>query len=181
MKEENTNPSFPIPKDDTKTIIEAFLSNSNKLSILGSDLGIEKKHNKITLFQNYDRKTLSFEIENVKKVLERKDYNGQSFLQVNFKDGKKILLTQEFIGFSPAVGVGIDVLKLPKVVTTADILNVIEAIESTIYGTEHYQESLYEAKMFFESIAAGAESIGFDLTGERLWVEKLIPKTALAH
>lgn len=177
MKEENTNPSFPIPKDDTKTTIEAFLSNSKKLSILDSD----KKYNKITLFQNYDRKTLSFEVEDVKKVLERKDYKGQSFLQVNFKNGKKILLTQEFIGFAPAVGVGIDVFKLPKVVTTADVLNVIEAIESAIYGTEQYQESLYEAKMFFESIAAGAESIGFDLTGERLWVERLVPKTALAH
>ncbi|MCZ0933082.1 MAG: hypothetical protein OXJ52_08020 [Oligoflexia bacterium] len=177
MKEENTNPSFPIPKDDTKTIIEAFLSDSNKLSILD----VEREYNKITLFQNYDRKTLSFDLEDVKKVLERKDYKGQNFLQVNFKDGKKILLTHDFVGFSPAVGVGIDVYKLPKVVTTADILSVIEAIESSIYGTDQYQESLYEAKMFFESIAAGAESIGFDLTGERLWVEKLLPKTTLAN
>ena len=177
MKEENTNPSFPIPKDDTKTIIEAFLSDSNKLSILDE----EREYNKITLFQDYDRKKLSFALEDVKKVLERKDYRGQSFLQVNFKNGKKILLTHEFVGFSPAVGVGIDVYKLPKVVTTADILSVIEAIESSIYGTDQYQESLYEAKMFFESIAAGAESIGFDLTGERLWVEKLLPKTTLDH
>ena len=178
MKEENTNPSFPIPKDDTKTIIEAFLSDSNKLSILED----EKECNKIiTLFQNYDRKKLSFEIERVQKILERKGYDGQNFLQVNFKDGKKILLTHEFVGFPPAVGVGIDVYKLPKVVTTADILSVIEAIESSIYGTDQYQESLYEAKMFFESIAAGAESVGFDLTGERLWVEKLIPKTTLAN
>ena len=172
MKEENTNPGFPIPKDDTKTIIAAFLSNSSKLSILEE----EKEYNKITLYQNYDRKTLSFEVESVQKVLERKDYNGKSFLQLNFKDGKKILLTQEFVGFAPAVGVGIDIYKLPRVVTTADVLSVIEAIESSIYGTEQYQESLLEAKMFFESIAAGAESVGFDLTGERLWVEKLIPK-----
>ena len=177
MKEENTNPSFPIPKDDIKTIVSAFLSNSKKLSILED----EKEYNKITLFQDYDRKKLSFEVEQVQKVLERKDYNGRNFLQVNFKDGKKILLTHEFVGFPPAVGVGIDVYKLPKVVTTADILSVIEAIESSIYGTDQYQESLHEAKMFFESIAAGAESVGFDLTGERLWVEKLIPKTKLAN
>ena len=177
MKEENTNPSFPIPKDDTKTVIKAFLAeDSSKLSILDS----EKGYNKITLYQNYDRKTISFRIESIKKILERKDYKGRNFLQVDFKDGKKILLTHEFVGFPPAVGVGIDVYKLPKVVTTADVLSVIEAIESSIYGTEHYQESLYEAKMFFESIAAGAESVGFDLTGERLWVEKLLPK-GLAH
>ncbi|MDE0092831.1 MAG: hypothetical protein OXN83_06065 [Oligoflexia bacterium] len=176
MKEENTNPSFPIPKDDVKTIIEAFLSDSSKLSIV-SEKG---KHNKITLLQSYDKKTLSFCVGDVKKVLERKDYNGQSFLQINFKTGKKILLTYEFIGFPPAIGVGIDICKLPKVVTTADLFSVIEAIESSIYGTDQYQESLPEAKMLFESIAAGAESVGFHLTGERLWVERLYPKPASA-
>ena len=179
MKEENTNPNFPIPKDDTKTIIEAFLSSSNKLSILDELESKQKYGGKITLLQSHDKKTISFCLGDVKKVLERKDCNDQSFLQVNFKNGKKILLTQEFIGFPPAIGVGIEIYKLPKVVTTADLFSVIEAIESSIYGTDQYQESLHEAKMFFESIAAGAESIGFDLTGERFWVEKLLPKTTL--
>ena len=176
MKEENTNHGFPIPKEDAKSIIEAFLLDNNKLSILD----FKEDFDKITLLQSYDRKTLSFSLKAVKKVLERKDTNGHDFLQLNFKDGKKMLLTHEFVGFPPADGVGINVYKLPKVVTTADLLSVIEAIESSIYGTDQYQESLYEAKMFFESIAAGAESIGFDLAGERLWVEKLLPKTALA-
>ena len=176
MKEENTNPSFPIPKEDTKTIIEAFLSESDRLSILED----KEEYDRITLLQSHDKKTISFCFADIKKVLERKDYNDQKFLQLNFKNGKKALLTHEFVGFSPAVGVGINVYKLPKVVTTADLLSVIEAIESSVYGSDQYQESLYEAKMFFESIAAGAESIGFDLTGERLWVEKLLPKTALA-
>ena len=174
MKEENTNPSFPIPKDDTKTIIATFLSEANKLSILND------KDDRITLLQSHDKKTISFYFADIEKILERKDHKGQNFLQLNFKSGKKALLTHEFVGFPPAVGVGINVYKLPKVVTTADLLSVIEAIESSVYGSDQYQESLYEAKMFFESIAAGAESIGFDLTGERLWVEKLLPKTALA-
>ena len=171
MKEEKTNPSFPIPKENPKSIIEDFLSYTSKLSLIKKE-----EDERITLFQNYDKKTLSFYESDIKKVLERKDYNGEAFLQVNFKNGKKILLTNEFIGFPPAICSEIDTKKLPKVVTTADLLSVIEAIESSLYGTDQYQESLYDVKLFFEAIASGAESIGFSLTGERLWVERLIPK-----
>ena len=173
MKEEKTNPSFPIPKENPKSIIENFLSHAKQLSL------IEKEEaEKITLFQNYDKKILSFYETDVQKVLERKDYNGEAFLQINFKNGKKILLTSEFVGFSPAACSAMDTKKLPKVVTTADLLSVIEAIESSLYGTDQYQESLCDVRLFFEAIASGAESIGFSLTGERLWVERLIPKSA---
>ena len=173
MKEEKTNPSFPIPKESPKSIIEDFLSKSKKLSLIKRE-----EENKITLMQSYDKKTLSFYESDLEKVLERKDHNGETFLQVNFRNGKKVLLTNEFVGFPPALCSGIDADKLPKVVTTADLLSVIEAIEGSIYGTDQYQESLYDVKLFFEAIASGAEAAGFSLTGERLWLEKLLPKTA---
>lgn len=171
MKEEKTNPSFPIPKDKPKDIIESFLSRTQKIFLIKK--GEDKK---ITLFQSYDKKTLSFYESDIEKVLERKDYNGEVFLQVDFKNGKKILLTHEFIGFSPAVCSDMKTKKLPKVVTTADLLSVIEAIEGSLYGTDRYQESLHDIKLFFETIASGAESVGFDLSGERLWLERLLPK-----
>ena len=172
MKEENTNPSFPIPKDNPKSIIEGFLSQNKKLTLI--------KHpetNKIILRQDHDKKTLCFYESDIEKIFTRTDYNGENFLQVNFKNSKKILLTDEFVGFPPAVCSGIESKKLPKVVTTADLLSVIEAMESSLYGTDQYQESLHDVRLFFEAIASGAESIGFSLIGERLWVEKLFPKT----
>ncbi len=172
MKEEKTNPSFPIPKEGVKEIIEHFLSQGGELSLVKPDDEIGK----VTLFQNYDKKDLSFYESEVERVLERKDYNGEAFLQVDFKNGKKILLTNEFVGFSPAACSEIRTKKLPKVVTTADLLSVIEAIESSIYGTDQYQESLHDIKLFFETIASGAESVGFNLAGERLWVDRLLPK-----
>ena len=134
----------------------------------------EDEEEKITIFQNYDKKTLSFYESDIEKVLERKDYNEEAFLQVDFKNGKKILLTNEFVGFSPAVCTEMEAKKLPKVVTTADLLSVIEAIESSLYGTDQYQESLHDIKLFFETIASGAESVGFNLVGERLWVDRLL-------
>ena len=170
MKEEKTNPSFPIPKENPKSLIEEFLSKNAKLSLL------KEEGEKMTLMQSYDKKTLSFYESDIEKVLKRRDHNGESFLQVNFKNGKKVLLTNEFVGFPPAVCSGIPVGRLPKVVTTADLLSVIEAIEGSLYGTDQYQESLYDVKLFFEAIAGGAETAGFSLTGERLWFEKLLPK-----
>ena len=175
MKEENTNPGFPIPKSDSRSMISDFLFGSNKMFLIEEDLF----YNQITLFQNHDKKTLSFYEEEIEKILNRKDNKGEDFLQLNFKNSKKIILTKEFIGFSPLNCVGMTANKLPKVVTTADLLNVIEAIESSVYGTEQYQESLKDVRLFFESIACGAEAVGFDLSGERLWVERLAPQTFL--
>ena len=174
MKEEKTNPGLLLDKLDMKELIGAFLSNSKNLSFETS----ESSETEFSIVQKYDRKSLFFSTEEFEKVLEREDSHGENFLQINFKNGKKIILTEDYIGFSPAVCVDFD-SQLPKVVTTVDLLNVIDAIEGTVYGTEHYQESLSDVKLFFEAIASGAESIGFDLTGERLWIEKIITRPTL--
>ena len=133
-----------------------------------------EKKDLIKIFQNNDKKNISFKASEIKEILKREDEKKEKFLQVNFKNGKKILLTRKFVGFAPANCHGLDIDKLPKVVTTSDLLNVIEAIEGSLYGKEPYEEDFSEVKLFFESIACGAESIGFNLTGERLWVERLI-------
>jgi len=171
MKEEKTNPGLSFPKTEIRNLLASFLSKSKKLSLIET----EKSEHEFSILQNDDRKRLCITTENIEKVLEREDQNGDIFLQINFKNGKKIILTEDFIGFAPGGCVGLFATKLPKVVTTADLLNVIDAIEGSVYGTEQYQESLSDVKLFFEAIASGAESIGFDLTGERLWVEKIIP------
>ncbi len=147
--------------------IEGFLSGSGNLLTMRS-----LPSGKIHIRQKKDQKKISFGAKEIEAILKRKDTQGEPFLQVNFLNGRKILLTKEFVGFSPAVCEGIDPSQMPKVVTTADLFSVIEAIEGTLYGKEQY--NIYDVKNFFESIACGAEAIGFNLTGERLWVEKLV-------
>ncbi|MGI9548471.1 MAG: hypothetical protein ACR2M7_00605 [Bdellovibrionales bacterium] len=149
--------------------IEKFLSKKNQVLIF-----MNLESDKLIITQDNDKKSISFSVSDIEEVLERKDNNEDLFLQLNFKVGKKMLLTKEFVGFAPAICHGLDEDKLPKVVTTSDLLSVIEAIESSLYGKEPYEENLSEVKLFFEAIACGAESVGFNLTGERLWVEKLI-------
>ena len=96
------------------------------------------------------------------------------FYKLILKMERKFFLTNDFVGFSPATCEEMKIQNLPKVVTTADLLSVIEAIESSLYGTDQYQESLHDIKLFFETIASGAEAVGFNLVGERLWVDRLL-------
>lgn len=162
-----TKNNLKITKDIK--LIDEFIFQSKDLVFIK-----DTKFQNIRILQNSDKKNISFKTSEIQEVLKREDVKKESFLQINFKNGKKILLTKKFVGFSPANCGGLDIDKLPKVVTTSDLLNVIEAIEGSLYGKEPYEENLSEVKLFFESIACGAESIGFNLIGERLWVERLI-------
>lgn len=159
-----------IKTDKKKSIhlIRDFIRKSDGL-IFATDL----QTGEIRIHQKQDKKSIAFNREEVESVLYRMNSNNESFLQVNFSAGKKILLTNHYIGFAPAACDGLDPSKLPKVVTTPDLLSVIEAIESSLYGEDCYEEKLEDVKLFFESMSCGAEAVGFDLTGERLWVERL--------
>lgn len=138
-----------------------------------------KDEQEIQIHQNTDGKTISFEISDLEEVIPRVDGEGHAFLQVNFLNGKKILLTQNLIGFKPAPSTGLDLTKLPKVVTTPDLLSVVEAIEESMSGPSNNEE-LAVLRRVFDSVLRGAEAVGFDLTAERLWMQRLGHDTSQA-
>lgn len=125
------------------------------------------------VFQRADGKELSFNAQDLEEVIHRVDSDGQTFLQVNFHSGKKILITQNLIGFKPAVAVGLDMARLPRVVTTPDLLSVVDAIEETLELEDSVPEELEVLKRVFDSVLRGGEEVGFDLTAERLWLNNL--------
>ena len=122
--------------------------------------------------QTTDGKALNFRNQDIDEVISRIDSEGQPFLQINFMSGKKILLTDNFIGFKPAQCSGLDMEKLPKVVTTPDLLSVVEAIEDSI-AAEATVEEVDVLRRVFDSVLRGGESVGFDLTSERLWLQRI--------
>lgn len=123
--------------------------------------------------QNTDGKMIAFEIKDLEEVIPRIDADGHVFLQVNFLNGKKILLTENLIGFKPVPSRGLDLSKLPKVVTTPDLLSVVEAIEDTLSSPPNQTDELDLLKRVFDSVLKGAEAVGFDITPERLWLQGL--------
>lgn len=131
----------------------------------------------VQIHQAADGKTISFETKEIEEVISRIDSDGQGFLQVNFNSGKKILLTQNLIGFKPAPARGLDLSKLPKVVTTPDLLSVVEAIEDSISASSQQPDELDVLKKVFDSVLRGAEAVGFDITPERLWMQGLTRQT----
>ena len=96
-------------------------------------------------------------------------------------DNRKILVTDALIGFRPQARRGIDLDKLPRVVTTPDLVSVIEALEDTINATTEYsQEEAEVLKELFHSVIDGAEMVGFELSEERAWLKRLYSASAAA-
>ena len=128
---------------------------------------------RIQIVQKTDGKSLAFADSEVDEILHRVDSDGQPFLQVNFFSGKKILLTDNFVGFKPAVCTGLDMNKLPKVVTTPDLLSVVEAIEESLSSEGTPSEEVDVLRRVFDSVLRGGESVGFDLTSEKMWLQRI--------
>lgn len=154
-------------KNEQVTQITEFISKSTGLR---SRLDGQES---IQVHQCADGKTIAIPQAELEEVISRIDSDGHTFLQINFKSGKKILLTQNLIGFKPAPARGLDLGKLPKVVTTPDLLSVVEAIEDSMAATPNQPEELEVLKKVFDSVLRGAEAVGFDTTSERVWLQGL--------
>jgi len=156
---------------DTFEIIDQFLADESglKLDFIDND--------NLKLTQVVDGKSIEIQRFGVEEVLERLDSSGKPFLQINFLSGSKILLTKTLVGFKPAIFEGVDAKRIPNVVTTPDLLSIIEAFSD--FDENEVSEIRALRRMYF-SILHGAEAIGFDLTNEKLWLTKLLPEAAAA-
>ena len=133
----------------------------------------------LSIQQTTDGKTIPLKIADLQDVLQREDSTGSTFIQVNFISGNKILLTDTLIGFKPHPTVGLDLRKLPKVVTTPDLLSVFEATEEAI-SSEAERTEVDTLKKVFQAILLGGEAIGFELAEEREWFNRLTSFVASA-
>ena len=127
----------------------------------------------IVIHQKADNRQFEVTISTLEEVLIRKDGENSAFLQVNFCGGKKILLTDNLIGFKPSHFPGLDLTKLPRVVTTPDIQSVIAAIEESLSNETMLFEEVDVLRKVFESVLLVAENVGFDLPTERAWLKRL--------
>ncbi|MFK8138513.1 MAG: hypothetical protein AB8E15_09155 [Bdellovibrionales bacterium] len=128
----------------------------------------------IKMQQRDDLKNIFIDKSMVYKVLQRTDHMGKDFLQINFIDDSKILVTDSLIGFKPTPVSDLDMTKIPKVVTTPDIVSVFEAIEECLRDEDLDYEEISTLKRVFSAIVMGAESVGFDMEEEHHWLKRLV-------
>ncbi len=134
----------------------------------------------LEIHQKADGKNLRVDTNQVDDLIPRSDTDGRDFLQVNFRTGQKILITDDLIGFKPQERTGLDMEKLPKVVTTPDLLSVFEAIQEALHSEETKPEEVEVLRKVFESVIKGGEAIGFDLSQERNWFSRIPTQTRRA-
>ena len=144
-----------------------FIRMSSGLNLVSCDA------TSIAIHQKADLRNFSITIDLLEEILVRKDGEERTFLQINFQGGKKILLTDNLIGFKPGTFPGLDTSKLPRVVTTPDIQSVISAIEESLAHENMLHEEVTVLRRVFESVLMGAEDVGFELKPEREWLKSL--------
>ncbi len=149
-------------KDNIKVIVDFVNKFATRLKADISNEG----HLEIT--QGVDGKSIVISKDNINDLLHRDDSNGKPFMQIDFVNGHKILLTDVLIGFKPYPMVGLDPSMLPGVVTTQDLYNVFEALESAVSEAVSRSEVI-TLKKIFDSIIQGGEAVGFDLKPEKCW------------
>jgi hypothetical protein len=123
------------------------------------------------VLQATDGKLLKLHLREIEEVLTRTDHEGDEFLQINLSFDRKILVTRNLIGFKPSNVIGLDMNRLPKVVTTTDLLSVLEAIEDLM--TSDQNTAMVEIdvlKKVYHAIVSGGEKIGFNLDEEKRWL-----------
>lgn len=143
--------------------INEFTSRSKELEAQFVDPSILK------IRQRVDGHAIFLDATRLQDILMRTDADGRGFVQVNFQDGLKILITDRLIGFKPVLrrpSSGVST-KLPRVVTTPDLMSVLEAIEE---AAESEDRDLSVLRELFDSIICGAERVGFDVTKEKTWL-----------
>lgn len=152
----NSRLSSQVEKID---VILNFIDKSSGLSA--------KVYNdeKVVITQNLDQLSINLDFNDVFEVLERVDADARSFLQVNYQSGVKILVTDNLIGFKPNPVFGLDLARLPKVVTTPDLDSVMSAIEDSLESESDIEVDVL--KRVFQSILEGAETVGFKLSQHR--------------
>ncbi|MFZ4405416.1 MAG: hypothetical protein ACOYOK_15055 [Pseudobdellovibrionaceae bacterium] len=149
----------------------------NVLNFVGSSKGLRAENsqsNQVRIVQQIDNKAFAFDPYDVLDVLNRTDSDNKPFLQLNFKNSQKVLFTDSLVGFKPVPVLGLDMSRLPRVVTTPDLQSVFDAIEESL-GSDHVDDHEVEVlKKVYQSILHGGEKIGFELPFEKKWWQRLV-------
>ena len=154
-------------KTKFKSTIRNFVAQSSGLSL-------QPNKKSLVLNQHVDNKHIAIDVSDVEEIIHRMDPEECEFLQINFSNNKKILLTDTMVGFKPAYQPDLEAHRLPRVVTTMDLIGVIEALEENI-NTHHFfpHNEIVMLRKVFQCVLEGGEAVGFNLEHERTWPQRI--------
>ena len=124
------------------------------------------------LCQVKDGKFYELFLNDVVEVFRSK--TGEKATQVNLKEGRKILLTSDWIGFPPYTFSPVLEELTAKVVTTFDLKTLIDCMESKLQKATSSEHELHLLDGLFFSVLKGGEQVGFDCSKERRYFKKIV-------
>lgn len=170
MKEIKESQSYWVEAEDkVKTLILACqMSNNLEIACLSE--------NGFAIMQKSDQRKISFYLKDLESLLILKNEEGLTGnFQINFFGKQKVLLTKNFIGFSPIFPTKGEELKklMPPVVTTEDLKNLKNSLSVQMQSIKKKDFSqLFSLVACYMSVLKGGEAMGFDLKDFRHWVER---------
>lgn len=154
-------------KQDYSQVISDYVRSAKGLDLHGLN------GEKIDILQKEDTRVLSVVFENIKEVLFRYNEEYKNFLQINFKNGKKVLLTDRLIGFPPKSSLDAEGIKLPQVVSTLDMLSFFDMTEEYLQSESCSVSELVALKRVCDLILESAMDVGFDVSSDRTWFHQI--------
>lgn len=138
-----------------KNILLQFIKNAKGLRVK------QQGQNFITIEQLEDKSFLKVFFYQIRHVSQSPESNKDSYIQINFTNNTKCILTDNLIGFAPIKSFLLDKNALPEVVSSMDLLNIIEAFESNLRNSGEPEDFLF-LNQVYHSVLNGGKHIGIE-------------------
>ena len=162
----NCSPHTPRQKELLQQLLE-FVATCQ---------GLATRHlneSEVQMTQLIDGKSVCITASNLEALLMRTDSDGLPFVQINYQSGLKLLVTSGLVGFKPSESPGLDLNRIPRVVTTPDLASIFEAIQDAMHAIDSSADEVRTLRQVFEAVVSGGEAAGFNLATERSWLRRI--------
>ncbi|MBE8221821.1 MAG: hypothetical protein HAW60_03740 [Bdellovibrionales bacterium] len=140
---------------ENKNILLNFVSKADGLNIK------QQTSDYVIIEQNEDRSFLKVFFNNISCITFSKKEQGECYIQLNFINNTKCILTNGLIGFAPIKSILLDKNSLPEIVSSIDLLNIIEAFEDSLRNSGESEDFLFLSQVY-HSVLNGGKNIGIE-------------------
>lgn len=140
---------------EKKSILLNFINKAKGLRIKKQDKNI------IVIEQLEDKSCLKIFFHNIHYISFAKDSVNGQYMQIDFTNKTKCILTDNLIGFAPVKSLLLNKNALPEVVSSIDLLNIIEAFEAHLRNSGVAEEFLF-LNQVYHAVVNGGKQIGIE-------------------
>lgn len=146
----------------TATIITEH--KNTLLSFIKKTRGLRVKNQNltsITIEQKEDKSFLKIFFHQISHISLASETKKEDYIQINFINKTKCILTESLIGFAPIKSLLLDKNSLPEVVSSIDLLNILEAFEANLRNSGEIEDFLF-LNQVYHAVLNGGKHIGLE-------------------